>query len=37
MKVWNSLANNKIIDETIKKAKAKTKKALFGELKDQKI
>ena len=30
MKVWNSFANNKMIDETIKKAKEKTKKALFG-------
>ncbi len=30
MKVWNSIANNKIIDETFKKAKEKTKKAFFG-------
>jgi hypothetical protein len=34
MKVWNSIANNKIIDETFKKAKEKTKKAFFGQGKD---
>jgi hypothetical protein len=34
MKVWNSLTSNKIIDETIKKAKEKTKKAIFGEAKE---
>lgn len=35
MKVWNSITNNKMIDETLKKAKEKTKKALFGEIKIQ--
>lgn len=30
MKVWNSFTNNKMIDETLKKAKEKTKQALFG-------
>lgn len=34
MKVWNSLTSNKIIDETIKKAKEKTKKAIFREVRE---
>lgn len=30
MKVWNTLANSKAIDETIKKAREKTKNVFFG-------
>ncbi len=37
MKVWNTIANNKIIDETFKKAKEKTKKALFGQVKESDV
>lgn len=35
MKVWNSLTNNKMVDDTIKKAKEKTKQAFYRESKEK--